>query len=95
MSQTPDFEAMTYAPWLEETIRTMSTHEIRSIAIAAILEGEEDATLTAYYLASMADKAVMAANINADAMYDMVMANALSIMRKAQEQEAEDDGEDD
>ena len=95
MSQTPDFEAMPYAPWLEETIQEMSTHKIRSIAIAAILEDEEDATLTAYYLASMADKTVMAAHINADAMYNMVMANALSIMREAQEQEAEENGEDD
>ena len=37
----------------------------------------------------------MAAHINADAMYNMVMANALSIMREAQEQEAEENGEDD
>lgn len=95
MSQTPDFEAMTYAPWLEETIQTMSTHKIQSIAIAAILDDEEDATLTAYYLAGMADKVVMAAHINADAMYDMVMANALGIMREAQEQEAEENDEDD
>lgn len=32
---------------------------------------------------------------NADAMYDMVMANALGIMREAQEQEAEENDEDD
>jgi len=95
MDQAPNFEEMPYAPWLEDTVRIMSEHKIKSVALAAILDDEGE-ILTAYYMAGMADKAVMATHINADALYDMVIANARGIVAAAEAQELEEEnGEDD
>ena len=95
MDQAPNFEEMPYAEWLEGSIRNLSERKVRTIAIIALLEDGDPDTMTAYYLANMEDKAIMAMHIFADAMYSMVEANALRIMRVAQEQEEEEDGEDD
>lgn len=80
-----DVEKLPYAGWLEDGIRLLTEHDVKSIAIAALTGGEQ--VLTAYWEAGMADKAVMAAFIQGDAMLDMAMANAKMIVEAAEEEE--------
>lgn len=77
-----------YAKWLEESIRKMAGMDVKSIALAAIT-GEKE-VMTAYYDACFADMAVMAANIQADGIFDMTLANARMIVEAAEEQENDD-----
>ena len=74
-----------YAKWLEGTIRELTKHEVKSIALAAIVGGEQ--VLTGYYEASFSDKAIMAAFIQGDAMLDMAVSNAQLIVDAAEEDE--------
>ncbi len=84
-----DPRKLPYAAWLEESIKLLSEQDVKSICLAAIVNGGE--ALTAYYAADMTAMTVMAANIQADAMLQMVTANARMILDAAEEQEEDDD----
>ena len=59
---------------------------ITTIKLALIgIDHDTGEVITGYYNCLMSDKAVMAANIQADAILDSVMANADSIVQKAEE----------
>lgn len=49
--------------------------------------------VTGYFNCNMADKAAMAANVQADALFDSVLANADLIVQRAQEMDEEEDEE--
>jgi hypothetical protein len=87
-----DPSKLPYAGWLEETIKKLMEHDVACIGLAAITGDHQ--ILTAYFAANMTDKAIMAVNIQGDALMDMTLANARMILDAAEEQE-DDDGEDD
>ena len=62
--------------------------------VGGTLIGVTAGILTAYFAANMTDKAIMAVNIQGDALMDMTLANARMILDAAEEKE-DDDGEDD
>ena len=80
-----DVKDLPYAGWLEGAIRALSERDVDCIAIAARTKDEE--VLTAYYEASLSDKAVIAAFIQGDAMLDMAINNARMIVDAAEEDE--------
>lgn len=78
-----------YAQWLTESLAEIDRRNIGAIAVIAIDVDTRD-TITGYYNSSMQDKAIMAANMQADALLDSVMANADQIIRRAEDLEDED-----
>ena len=73
-----------YAQWLSESIGYMDKRKVEKLALIGI-DHDTGEVITGYYNCLMSDKAVMAANIQADAILDSVMANADSIVQKAEE----------
>lgn len=59
--KSEDITKLPYAPWLEDTIREMTEHEVQSICIAVKVDG--DAMLTGYWNADTQDKAMSAADV--------------------------------
>ena len=62
-----------YAKWLEEAVKAIFEGNPNSISLCAIMP--DGNVLTAYYNCSVHDKAIIAHNINADAMLDNVVIN--------------------
>ena len=85
------FEDIPYAQWLEDAIRVLTEHEVKSIGLVALIDSDE--ILTAYYHAGLAEKSLMATHINVDAMMDAVLANAKLIVATAENDEATDEDE--
>lgn len=79
-----------YAEWLEDGLRTIFEKNPRAICLIASLE--DGTTLTGYYAASAQDKAVFAANVQADYMMDVMTANAQKL-KDAIENAEEDDSD--
>ena len=78
-----------YAQFLEEFAQQLVEYQPEKVCICAILPGGE--ILTWYFGdTGPQDKAVMAHNINCDAVMDTVVANAKTIVRAAEEQEDEE-----
>lgn len=73
-----------YAQWLAESLSFIENHQIDKIAIAAI-DKTNGEVITGYHNCTFADKAVMAANIQADAIYGSVLANADQIVQEAED----------
>ena len=73
-----------YAQWLSESLGYMDKRKVEKLALIGI-DRDTGEIITGYYNCLMSDKAVMAANIQADAIFDSVMANADSIVQKAEE----------
>ena len=75
-----------YAQFLEGFAKSLVEYQPDKICVCAFLPGGE--ILTGYYGdVSSQDKAVMAHNINCDAVLDSIMANAKMIVQAAEEQE--------
>lgn len=78
-----------YAGFLENFAELLVEYQPEKVCVCAILPSGE--ILTGYYGdTGPQDKAVMAHNINCDAVMDTVVANAKTIVRAAEEQEDED-----
>lgn len=73
-----------YGKWLSESLSRLDKMNIESFAIIGLTDNHE--TVTGYYNCDVSDKAVMATNIHADALYDTVIANADQIVKAAEEQ---------
>ncbi len=78
-----------YANWLAESLGTLESRNIRKLVLVGIDETNHE-VVTGYFDCTVADKAVIASNIQADALFDTVLANADRIVRQAEEM-AEDD----
>ena len=65
-----------YAQWLAESLSFLENRKIDKIAIVAI-DKTNGEVITGYHDCTFADKAVMAANIQADAIYGSVLALSL------------------
>lgn len=77
-----------YARFLETVAEQLIEYQPKKACLCAILPGGE--VLTGYFGdVGCQDKAIMAHNINCDAVLDMVMANARMIVQEAEEQEDE------
>lgn len=81
--KSEDITKMPYAPWLEDTIREMTEHEVQSICIAVKVDGV--AMLTGYWNADTQDKAMSAAAIQNDIVSDIVEQTADAIKREMEE----------
>ena len=68
-----------YAPWLSEVLATLEEHKIDRITIAAPLADGE--VFTGYYNMNTQDKALLASNIQADAVLDAVCHNGQRIQQ--------------
>lgn len=81
-----------YAAWLSDVLATLEEHKVTKIAVAAPLPGGE--VFTGYYDMSTMDKALAAANIQADATMDAICANGPLIQQAWQDdaEDAEDEG---
>lgn len=73
-----------YLTWLEETAQEMLKHEPVSAGVVFVLP--DGNVMTAYYMADQTDKALMAHNIYADAVLDIVLNNA-QLLREAMEED--------
>lgn len=77
-----------YAKWLSDTLATLEECKIEKIAVAAPLPNGE--VFTGYFHLDMMDKALLAANMQADAVLDAVCHNG---QRIRQAWEDDEDGE--
>ena len=84
--KSEDITKLPYAPWLEDTIREMTEHEVQSICIAVKVDG--CAMLTGYWTADTKDKAMSAAAIQNDIVSDIVEQTADAIKREMEEGDA-------
>lgn len=82
-----DIKSLPYAGWLEDMIKSLAETEPENIAMAAKLR--DGTVLTAYYMADMTDKVILAENIRMDAVFEMAKANARAIVEAAEEDEEE------
>ena len=83
-----DISKLPYAKWMEKTLRTLAEEKTQVIGIVGILPSRD--VYTAYYNASPQDKIILAGNIQMDAVFDVMRANASDIVAAADE-EGEDD----
>lgn len=81
--KSEDITKLPYAPWLEEAIRTLTEHDVRSTYIVAIID--EGDTMTGYWNADTQDKAILAHHIQSDIILDIVQQNA-GIIKEAMEE---------
>lgn len=88
------FENDELTAWLEDCVKNLYERNKQShITSAAIITQSEDRlVLTGYFNCDAQDKALFAYNLNADAMLDVVCANA-DIVKQAIEEADEDDQE--
>ena len=77
-----------YASWLAESLANIDDINADAIAITAI-DVKKHEVITGYYNCSMQDKAIIATNIQSDALYDSILANADQIIKRAEEIEEE------
>ena len=84
-----DERLMPYAHFMEEFAQQLVEYQPQKVCVCAILPSGE--VLTGYMGdTGPQDKAVMAYNINCDAIMDTVCANAKTIIQAAEEQEEEE-----
>ena len=81
--KSEDITKLPYAPWLEEAIRTLTEHDVRSACIVATID--EGDTMTGYWNADTQDKAIFAHHIQSDIILDIVQQNA-GIIKEAMEE---------
>lgn len=79
-----------YAQWLAESLGYLESQNIRKLVLAGIDETNNE-VVTGYFKCTVADKAGVAATIQADALLDTVLANADRIIRRAEEMEEDTD----
>ena len=78
-----------YAHFLEDFAQQLVEYQPEKVCVCALLPGGE--VLTGYFGdTGPQDKAVIAHNINCDAILDTVVANARMIVQAAEEQEDEE-----
>ena len=77
--RSEDVTKLPYAPWLENAIKVLSEHSVKSACIVANIESGD--TLTGYWKANARDKAIFASNIQSDIVIDTIYGNA-SLIRQ-------------
>lgn len=73
-----------YANWLAESLGYLENQNIRKLVLVGIDETNHE-VVTGYFECTVSDKAGVAAAIQADALFDTVLANADRIVRQAEE----------
>lgn len=81
-----------YADWLAESLGYLESRNIQKLILAGIDETNHE-VVTGYFKCTVSDKAGVAATIQADALFDTVLANADRIVQQAEEMNEEDDTE--
>ena len=83
--KSEDITKLPYAPWLENSIRVLTEHDVHSACIVATVDDGD--TMTGYWNADTQDKAIFAYNIQSDIVLDIVKQNADIIKRAMEEEE--------
>ena len=81
-----------YANWLAESLGYLESHNIQKLALMGIDEVHHE-VVTGYFDCTFAHKAVIAANVQADALFDTVLANADRIVQQAEDMDEDDNTE--
>lgn len=81
-----------WAQWLADGLGELEARNVKSLALLGI-DASTGEIVTGYFNCNMADKAAMTANVQADALFDSVLANADLIVQRAQEMDEEEDEE--
>mgnify|MGYP005764207973 CR=1 FL=1 len=79
-----------WAQWLADSLGELEARSVKSLALLGV-DASTGEVVTGYFNCNMADKAAMAANVQADALFDSVLANADLIVQRAQEMDEEDE----
>ena len=81
--KSEDITKLPYAPWLENAIRTLTEHDVRSACIVATVDDGE--TMTGYWNSDTQDKAMFASAIQSDIILEIMEQNADAIKRAMEE----------
>lgn len=81
--KSEDITKLPYAPWLENAIRTLTEHDVRSACIVATVDDGE--TMTGYWNSDTQDKAMFASAIQSDITLEIMEQNADAIKRAMEE----------
>lgn len=81
--KSEDITKLPYAPWLEDTIRFLTEHDVQSICIWAITQNGD--TMTGYWNSDLQDKAVLASAIQSDIVLGIVEQN-IDVIKRAMEE---------
>ena len=84
-----------YANWLAESLGYLESRNIRKLVLVGIDETNHE-VVTGYFACTVSDKAGVAAAIQADSLFDTVLANADLIVKRAEEiydEKIEEEGE--
>lgn len=87
-----DLTQMSFASWLEEILGAMAKEEPSAIAIC--MRCKDGNVMTGYYDCTPEEKANMAFEIQTDAMWDVILASADQIVRRAEEMEQDEEESD-
>lgn len=87
--RSEDVTKLPYAPWLENAIKVLSQHDVKSACIVASIEGGD--ALTGYWKANARDKAIFASNIQSDIVIDTIQSNASLIRQMLEDAGDEED----
>ena len=79
-----------WAQWLADSLGELEARSVKSLALLGV-DASTGEVVTGFFNCNMADKAAMAANVQADALFDSVLANADLIVQRAQEMDEEDE----
>lgn len=85
-----DFEDKELCAWLENGLRTILESKAEHTCICSILPSGD--VFTGYYNCCSTDKAMIAHNINSDAMLDVVLANIEQVKDALDDLEEESEG---
>ena len=77
-----------WAQWLADSLGELEARSVKSLALLGV-DASTGEVVTGYFNCNMADKAAMAANVQADALFVSVLANADLIVQRAQEMDEE------
>jgi len=80
-----------YGEWLTECLMEFGKRNLSALCVAAI-DADTGETLTGYYDCNVQDKALLSSAIHADAMLDVMKANAGAILDAADDTGEEESG---
>ncbi len=84
-----DLTQMPFASWLEEILGAMAKEEPSAIVIC--MRCKDGNVMTAYYGCTPEEKLNMACQMQVDAMWNVILANANQIVRRAEEMEQDEE----
>lgn len=73
--------------FLQETMETLDDYNVRSLAVVALLEDQNTASMSGYYNMGLQDKVLAKEIIGADVIHDVVRANLRDMLEELDQEE--------